>query len=797
MEVRERFGDLLRRHRALAGLSQQGLAARTGLSTHAIGLLERGERSAPRNSTVMRLANALRLRGHERDAFFAAARPSSVRPAAPHELPCPPADFTGRASELAGLLEVLGDGTGSVVITAIDGMGGVGKSALAVHAAHRLAGAFPDGQLYIDLQGSTPGLPPLEPLDALGHLLRSLGLDPRAVPGEAEEAAARFRSLAAGRRLLLVLDNARGAEQVRPLLPGGPSCGVLITSRQVLGTLEGGRALHLDVLPEGPALELLGRVAGAGRVAAEPRDAAEVVRCCAGLPLAIRIAGARLAARSGWPVRELAGQLADAGRRLEALEAGELAVRASFDVSLAALEESSDPIDRSAASAFGLLSLPDGPDLGVATAARILDRPVGAARTALERLVDAQLLESQRPGRYRFHDLVRLHARERAERLYGELERTTALVRGIGFYIATSWQTLARLRPGDWRLQTADPRWVGGGLRFDDELAALDWLDTERANLLAAITQAAEASGIGPAAVPPELPGQLTSALFGFFFGRSHWRDWTRAGEAVLAISRRVGDRSAQSRAQNDLGLAFARQGRYAEAVVCLRESLAIARELGDRRAESAALGNLGNSHLCLGQYSEAMGCRREQLAIARALGDRPGQAIGLNNLSLVHLHMGRPAEAMRCQRESLLVYRELGDRQGEARCLNNLGLACAHAGRHAEAVAHAQASLAITSELGYRHGRANGLHVLGIAHERQGRLAEAIDCQKESLVIFRDLGDRPGQAEALRDLGDACRGLGRARDARLAWQEALEIADELRMPEADEIRARLTALGN
>ncbi len=387
------FGELLRRHRALAGLSQGALGARSGISVNAISMLERGVRSAPRNSTVLRLADALRVRGPEREALFVAAQRSRQRQATsaptPRELPQPPADFTGRTEELARLLAAVraADGARAVVITAIDGMAGSGKSALAIHAAHQLvaSSAFSDGQLYLDLRGSGPGLPPLEPIDALGHMLRSLGLEPGAIPADLGEASARFRSLAAGRRLLVLLDGARSAEQVRHLLPGSPTCGVLVTSRQALTTLEGARALHLELLPTEQALELLGRIAGPERIAAEPRAAAGVVSCCGGLPLAIRIAGARLAARPAWPVRELARQLADVGRRLGELEAAELAVRASFDVSLQALQDSPDPVDRAAADAFGLLGLPDGPDLGVGTAARLLDQSAYAREHAERR----------------------------------------------------------------------------------------------------------------------------------------------------------------------------------------------------------------------------------------------------------------------------------------------------------------------------------------------------------------------------------------------------------------------------
>jgi DNA-binding SARP family transcriptional activator len=367
-----------------------------------------------------------------------AEAPGSVQAAAPTPVPrqLPPdvAGFTGREPELAQLDQVLAAAgqDGPVVIGAIAGTGGIGKSALAVHAAHRLAGRFPDGQLYVDLHGATAGLEPLAPLEVLGRFLRALGMAPAAVPTELEEASGTFRSRVAGRRLLVVLDNAADAAQVAPLVPASPGCGVLVTSRQALASLDGATHLHLGILPAEEATRLLGRLAGQERVAAEPEAAAEVARGCGYLPLALRIAGARLAARPGWPVAALAERLADAQRRLDELEVAEAGVRASFAVSHRQLGAGDDALDRAAAVAFGLLGLLDGPELGVPVVARLLDRPEEAAERVLERLVDAQLLETPSPGRYRLHDLLRLYAREQASRQHPEPERAAALARALG-----------------------------------------------------------------------------------------------------------------------------------------------------------------------------------------------------------------------------------------------------------------------------------------------------------------------------------------------------------------------------
>ena len=334
----------------------------------------------------------------------------------PRQLPPDVADLAGRDAELDQLYQAFeaADPRGPAAICAIHGSAGVGKSALAIHAAHRLAERFPDGQLYVDLHGATTGLAPLEPLEVLGRFLRSLGADPAAVPSDVEEATAIFRSRVAGRRLLVVLDNAAGAAQVVPLLPAGPACGVLVTSRQALLGLGGARQVLLEVLAPEEALELLGRLAGRERIAAAPEAATKVVGWCGYLPLALRIAGARLAARPSWSVGALAERLGDEQRRLDELELAGAGVRTSFQGSYQQLCASHDPVDRYAARALGMLGVLDGAEIGVAVVARLLEVPEVAAERALERLVDTRLLQTPAPGRYRLHDLLRLYARELA-----------------------------------------------------------------------------------------------------------------------------------------------------------------------------------------------------------------------------------------------------------------------------------------------------------------------------------------------------------------------------------------------
>jgi DNA-binding SARP family transcriptional activator len=466
----------------------------------------------------------------------------SVRAAArrqvPRQLPITSDGFTGRDADLATLRQLFGGAGGSVrpgaTVCVISGMAGVGKTALAVHAAQALAERFPDGQLYVNLQGATPGLRPLPPLEVLGRFLRALGTDPGAVPMGLEEASSLFRSRVAGRRLLLMLDDADDAVQVTPLIPASPECGVMVTSRRVLPALEGAAHLLLDVLDPTEALELLGRLAGQERVAAEPEAAAEVARCCGYLPLALRIAGARLAARPNWPVRALSDRLADAQRRLDELELAEVGVRASFTVSYEQLRAGRDPVDGAAAEAFVLIGVLDGPDFGVPVVARLLDVADDAAERVLERLVDAQLLETPAPGRYRLHDLLRLHARELASQKLLQHARAAALTRALSFYVASAWHTLELLRPGDHRPARVDDRWRKDRLEFADEQDALRWLETERANWTGAVRWAARNER-------KERPWHLSNvAWFANWYHsvRGRWDDWRETCEFVLSVIR-------------------------------------------------------------------------------------------------------------------------------------------------------------------------------------------------------------------------------------------------------------------
>jgi DNA-binding SARP family transcriptional activator/DNA polymerase III delta prime subunit len=703
----------------------------------------------------------------------------------PSQLPLDVAHFVGRADLVEEIKRLLGDDQ-RVPVVAVSGPPGVGKTALAVHAAHCLAERFPDGQLFVDLQGSTAGLQPLQPTEVLGRFLRALGVAPGAIPSDLAEAGAFFRSWVTGRRLLVVLDNAADAAQVLPLLPASPGCGVVVTSRRMLTALERASHLRLAVLDGGEALALLGRLTGPQRVAAEPEAAAEVARWCGHLPLALRIAGVRLAARPAWPVAVLAERLADEQRRLDELELAEVGVRASFAVSFAQLQASQDPSDRTAATAFELLGLLDGPEVGVPVVARLLELPEEATERLLERLVDAHLLQTPAPGRYRLHDLLRVYARELACERHSQAERAAALIRALGYYTASAWQALAVLSPGDRRLAHADDRWRKGGEEFADATSALAWSEAERPNLLAAIQQAATPS------VPDQIATQLAQGLFGFFVVRGHQQDWVQANQVALGIARRIGDRSAQAQALNDLGIAYKRYGRYSEALTCHHESLALFRELGDRSGYAYSLINLAVVHHRQGRYEQTIACYQESIEACRALGERRGRATATGNLALVLAQLGRYEEALACQWECQALFGELDDRRGHAFSLNVLGIIYERQGCHEKAQGPLREGLAICKALGDRDEQSYSLITMGRVYHRMGQDEQALPLLQESLAVRSELGDPYAQAESLQELGVALQALGRAQEARAHWQRALAIFERLRTPDADQVRALL-----
>jgi tetratricopeptide (TPR) repeat protein len=568
------------------------------------------------------------------------------------------------------------------------------------------------------------------------------------------------------------------------VLPGSSRCAVLVTSRRTLTSVPGAQHVRLEVLTPSAAVRQLAQVAGQARVDSDAGAAAEVARSCGYLPLALRIAGARLTARPGWTLRVLADRLADARRRLDELEITDMGVRATLAVSHQELSGSDDPRDRAAAEAFVLLSLLDGADIGAPVAAWLLDRPEPQAERILERLVDANLLDTPVHGRYRLHDLLRLYGRELATESQPVEQQVAPLRRVFGGYIATAWNAAALIRPGDWRLSQADAHWTAGGLSFIDTAAALEWLETERSNIVAAVHQAATTVG-----VPQTVPVQLAQAIYAFFLLRGYWSEVAEVNSIAVTVAVRAGDRGAHAAARNDLGAALGQLGRSVEAIECLLHGLTIHRELGDDGGEAYCLQSLGLIHHGIGQLEEAEERYRDSLLIYEKLGNIRGQAMVLDNLGPIYRTQRDYSQALECHQRALTIFEHLGDRYGQGVGLLDLGILRRDMGRQDLALECLTECLKIYREMGDRHGEAEALRHLGVLHRIQGRCPEALAHQEAALAICRDLGRRDGEAHDLQEIGYTLYEMGMRDRARAAWRQALAIFEVLPGTAAEALR--------
>ncbi|MBV9449727.1 MAG: tetratricopeptide repeat protein [Streptosporangiaceae bacterium] len=753
------LGGLLRARRVAAGLTQEQLAERSGLGVRTIRDLERDRVRRPHRESIGLLATALGLSPAARDELArAGGQPGpSGHPAAaegaggpvPRQLPPAIKHFTGRVDALKILGALIGGAsTGTVVISAIDGTAGIGKTALAVHWAHQVAEQFPDGQLYVNLRGFDPGGPPLSPGEAIRGFLYALGVPPAQIPASLEAQTARYRSLLAGRRVLVLLDNAVDAGQVRPLLPGSPGCLVVVTSRARLLSLvaaEGAHPLTLDLLTIDEARELLARRLGAERVYREPDATASLSALCARLPLALNIVAARAASESARPLADLAAQLRGGRSRLDVLDAGDPVtdVRAVFSWSYQYL---SVP----AARMFRLLGgVHPGPDISAAASASLAGVPVDAAREALDELTTARLITEQPPGRFYFHDLLRTYAAEQARAVDDEASRRAALRRVLDHYLQATCRAAQLLAPARDPIALAAPSPGVVRCDFRDDAEALAWLEAEYPVLLAAITVAA-GSGLDTYA------WQLPWGLSDFLPRRGHWHMFAGTQETALAASERLGDLDAQARAHAQLGYAHGMLGSYPDAGTHLHAAADLYRRLGDRGNEAVV--NVMLAHLLGWQ-----GLNREARDQARR--------------ALEIVSGGGSGEFLATQ----------------ANALNTLGWYSTQLGEYAEALPHCQQALELLRGLGERLGEAATLDSLGYIHHRLGRYPEALNYYEQALRIFREIGDSYQQAEALTHLGDTHHARGDAADARASWRQALTILTDLNHPDAEPLRARLT----
>jgi tetratricopeptide (TPR) repeat protein len=662
--------------------------------------------------------------------------------------------FTGRDGELVRLTALASGGR--VVVSAIGGTAGVGKTALAVHAAHQLLPDFPDGHLYADLRGYTEGQDPAAPREVLGVFLRRLGVPAEEIPVEIEERSGLLRQLLARRRVLMVLDNARTETQVRPLLPGAGESLVLVTSRSVLPGLEADERISLDVLSEGDAEAMLARMIGA-RADADPEAVAEVARLCGRLPLALRIAGQILATHPAWPVTRLAQMLTGEQDRLTRLGAGDLQIRAAFEVSYRQLAEDD-------ARLFRLLGLHPGPDFDADSAAALAGTETRAAGEVLDRLAGAYLVTEDAAGWFGMHDLLRLYARASCQETDSPADREVAEARLVGYYadLAGFFDSCVepRLRPA--AEQAAERN--GGTLPSMREALAI--FQAERPGLLATLGLAAQRGW-------DDQVRRLSHSTMHSLRILHYLDDLLTVLEAALAAARRGGDRAAEGRTLTNLGVAYRELRRLEEAVGCHQQALAIFRETGDRYVEGATLTNLGNAYRELRRFAEGVGCYQQALAIFRETGDRYVEGVALDGLGNVYQELRRFEEAVGCYQQALAIKRETGDRRGEGQTLGNLGTAYQELRRFAEAIDCYQQDIAICRETGDRYSEGLTLGNLGNAYRELRRLEEAVGCCQQALAIFRETGDQHGEGQTLTNLGLAYQDLRKPGEAGACWRKA------------------------
>ncbi|WP_344881773.1 AfsR/SARP family transcriptional regulator [Nonomuraea antimicrobica] len=651
----------------------------------------------------------------------------------PAELPPDTPAFTARSAELAWLNQVLADtAPGSPAIAAIDGPGGIGKSALAIHAAHAVADRFPDGVLYVDLHGASAGIPPTAPIQVLGRLLRSLGVDDAAVPATMEEATARYRSLTATRTLLILLDNAQDAGQVRPLIPAGPTCAVIVTSRQPLALLNGAEHRHLTGLDHRDATALLARVTGPERVHAEPTAADQIVTLCGGLPLALRIAAARLAARPDWTLTYLAGRLAVATGRLDVLQYADLAVRTAIAVSHHHLRE--EPTGRDASHLFTLLGLLDTPTHTPAAAAALADWPDHRAEAALDRLLDARLLESAGLGRYRTHDLVHLYAREQATLDCPEDERRAAVRRTLHHYLSTAKTASLLLDPSSAQA-LADHDGERPGVALATAQEARVWTDQERDNLLAAAHQAAAVRDDPVTAIG------LACALNWPFVTLCLNRELIDLHTRVLEIAVASGDFAAQGLEHHLLGDRYMAMGQFSISAEHHEQALIFWKRADRPRRMMSVYNGLGITYAQLERHDEALAAMENGRALAEAAALPDFQAIFLCNRAVIYGKLGRLADAIATAQASLALWAELDNPFREGITFDALADAHRRAGQLDEAESAYRTAVTLQQEADYHLGTATSLWGLGQTYHDLGRDNEAWTCWRRSLDILRDVG--------------------------------------------------------
>ncbi len=755
------FSELMRAHRQQRAMTQEALADKAGISARHIRDLEAGRITRPRPSTVRLVADALELDDGDRQRFHRAALPGAAtsdglgearQPPThfgPAQLPMDVYGFAGRDDQHARLdavLDAADEQLTAVVVSALSGTAGVGKTALAIHWAHRVRDRFPDGQLYVNLRGFDPGGSVMPPAEAVRGFLDALGVSPERIPAGLDARSTLYRSLLVGRRMLVVLDNARDAMQVRPLLPGSPGCLVVITSRDQLTSLiaaVGAQPLILDLLAPAEARRLLAGRLGTDRVAAEPAAVSRIIDYCARLPLALTLVAARAASHPGFSLTALADELRTSHGSLDRFTDPDPSadVRAVFSWSYRTLSAA-------AARLFRLLSGHPGPHIAIPAAASLAGVSPDEARKALEELARAHLVTEPAPGRYAFHDLLRAYAAELART--DDHERGAAGRRVLDHYLRTAHAAGLRLHPHRDRIQLVPAEPGVTAQEVPDHQHALRWFTAEHPALLAAVREAAD-SGLDAQA------WQLAWAVATFLDRRGHWHDLAAIQTTALAAARRLADRPGEVQANRLLGLAYARLGQYADARIHIQTALDLSAALGDDAGQ-------GHSHM---------------------------------NLAQVFARQDRHAEALSHAQQAHAHFKAAGHRYGQANALNAIGWYHAQLDDYRATLASCARALPLQREIGDRHGQAATWDSIGYAHHHLGNSDQAVACYQRAMVLYREVGDRFHEADTLIHLGDTHHAAGNLDDAHTAWRRALAILDDLGHPTAAAVRARLQPDGS
>ncbi|MET0233978.1 MAG: tetratricopeptide repeat protein [Kibdelosporangium sp.] len=724
------FGTRLREARTAVGWSLRELAGRVHYNTGYLSKIENGLR--PASVELAKRCDA--ELGTALVRLIPPAVPRSAQRPSPRQLPAHDPRIVDREDDLEALDAMVDSDRMTIAI--LSGTAGVGKTTLALHWAHRIQHRFPDGQLYAGMRGFGPQAP-VDASRVLRAFLQDLGVAPQGIPAEEDERAAMFRSLLARQQVLVVLDNVRDSEQVRPLLPGSTGCAVIITSRDRLDGLvasAGARRRTLGLFNVETSKQLLAMRLGEQEVAAEPQAATELARLSAGLPLALSIVASRVNTDFPAPLRHLVEDLRDTRHRLDALDLGEtdLNLRMVFSASC-------ERLSPGAARMFRLLGVFPGPDIDIHAATALAGTDSGVTRRDLNELVRASMLTEQRPGRYGFHDLLRVYAAELAGR------EAEAITRLLDHYLHTAISGDRQLYSNQSGFQVAEPVAGAAPRVLPDYANTIRWFDEEHHVLIACVQHAADHGW-------DQHAWQLPRALAGFLRLRGHWQDWVNTQHIALATARRIGDTSAQADAHRLLAQVY-----YS---------------------------------LC--EYSDTVDHAEQAIDLYGQLGDRCGEALSHRHLAWTYHEKTDYERAMAHHRQALALFRWRGHRLGEASSLNGLGWTTAHLGDHQAALGLCEQALRIADNVRDKHMQASVRDSLGYIHHRLGALARAAEHYRLAIAGFRELGSSYYEALSLSSLGDVQNAVQDADGAAESWQRAKSILDYLRHPKAAEVAAKL-----